>query len=197
VTERKPRRTPARPAERTLTDPRAIKALAHPARLSVLDALSGDVELTATECAAAAGVSPSAMSYHLRALEKWGFVERAENSTDGRERPWRSVPGGWRIEAMPDRAATAATTTITSLMLDRMRVDIAKWFDREREQPSEWRDATTVENRALWLTAEEAEHLRDVYEEATDAYRGRSAADHPDGARRVRLGRVVVPIQLD
>ena len=52
-----------------LTDPRAIKALAHPARLAVIDELFAGRQLTATECAEIAGLSPSAMSYHLRALE--------------------------------------------------------------------------------------------------------------------------------
>ena len=57
-----------------LSDPRAIKALAHPARLAVIDELFAGRELTATECAQVAGLSLSAMSYHLRALEKWGIV---------------------------------------------------------------------------------------------------------------------------
>ncbi|HEU5265869.1 MAG TPA: helix-turn-helix domain-containing protein [Jatrophihabitans sp.] len=100
---------------RTLVDPRAIKALAHPARLTVLDALADGDELTATECAAVASISPSAMSYHLRALEKWGFVQRAASSTDGRERPWRGVPGGWTVDALPNAAAaTAASASSTA-----------------------------------------------------------------------------------
>ena len=45
-----------------LTDPRDIRALAHPARLAVLTELEPGVELTATELAARAGVTPSAMS---------------------------------------------------------------------------------------------------------------------------------------
>jgi len=73
--------------------------LAHPARLAVLDALFEGGQLTATECAELAGLSPSAMSYHLRALERWGIVERADASDDGRERPWRAAGGGLRIES--------------------------------------------------------------------------------------------------
>ena len=61
-----------------LTDPKAIRALAHPARLAVIEELYAGRELTATECAEIAGLSPSAMSYHLRSLEKAGIVERAD-----------------------------------------------------------------------------------------------------------------------
>ena len=185
-----------KPEDRVLVDPRAIKALAHPARLTVLDALNDGSELTATECAEAAGVSPSAMSYHLRALEKWGFVERAGNSQDGRERPWRSVPGGWRVDSMPDRAAAAATSALLSTMFQRLNAEFARWNERESEQPAEWRDAAILQSRAAWLTAEEAKELVELYESFLDARRDRTAKDHPAGARRVRAANVVVPLQL-
>ena len=72
-----------------LTDPRAFRAVAHPARTVVIDELYGGAQCTASELATRTGLSPSAMSYHLRALEKWGIVERAEPAADGRERPWK------------------------------------------------------------------------------------------------------------
>jgi len=187
----------SRPAERVLTDPRAIKALAHPARLTVLDVLGDGAEMTATECAQAAGVSPSAMSYHLRALEKWGFVERAAGSSDGRERPWRALGGSWRIEDVPDRVAATATSAVVSAMLDRLRNDVTAWFAREHEQPKEWRDVAAVENSNLWLTPAEAEELQDLYRDFVERHRGRSATDHPAGARRVRASRVLIPVQFD
>ena len=51
-----------------ISDPQIMRALAHPARLAVLDQLADGGTATATECARTAGLSPSAMSYHLRAL---------------------------------------------------------------------------------------------------------------------------------
>lgn len=183
--------------DRVLVDPRAIKALAHPARLTVLDALADGSELTATECAEAAGVSPSAMSYHLRALEKWGFVERAGGSEDGRERPWRAVPGGWRVDTMPDRAARAATTALLSTMFGRLHEEFARWAEREAAQPERWREVTAVQSRALWLTADEAAELQKYHEGFLEARRGRTADDHPAGARRVRAANILVPLQLD
>ncbi|HEV7204866.1 MAG TPA: metalloregulator ArsR/SmtB family transcription factor [Jatrophihabitans sp.] len=187
----------ARPEPRVLTDPQAIKALAHPARLTVLDALTEGEELTATECAEVAGISPSAMSYHLRALEKWGFVERAESSGDGRERPWRAVAGGWRVDRMPDAVAVAASSAVVNSMLDRLRVDVGRWFDAERTQPAEWQHVASVEAQHLWLTPDEAGELGELYQRFVEARKGRTAAEHPDGARRVRLARVLVPVQLD
>lgn len=74
----------------TITDPKSFKAVAHPARYRVIEELYSGRELTATEAAKLVGLTPSAMSYHLRQLERYGIVERGE-STDGRERPWRRV----------------------------------------------------------------------------------------------------------
>lgn len=179
---------------KVLTDPKAIRALAHPARLAVLEALSDGAELTATDCAEVAGITPSAMSYHLRALQRWGFVERAASSADGRERPWRATASGWQIDSTPDAVAATATSAVVSSMFDRLRADVAAYFLRERLETKRWREAAAIESRRLWLTAEEAAQLQRMYKKFVDARSDRSAADHPDGARRVRVTRVLIPL---
>jgi DNA-binding transcriptional ArsR family regulator len=179
-----------------LTDPRAIRALAHPARLAVLEELSDGQEMTATECGAAVGITASAMSYHLRALAKWGFVERAE-SRDGRERPWRATASGWRIESMTNRLQATAASAVTSTMFERVSADLARWFEHEPDQPAEWTAVAQVSSRAAWLTSEEAAELSRRQQEILDASRKRTAADRPSGARRVRALSIVVPVQYE
>ena len=76
-----------------LADPRELRALAHPLRLALLDHLMSFGEQTAARCAEAVGSTTSNCSYHLRALGRAGFVERAD-SADGRERPWRATATG-------------------------------------------------------------------------------------------------------
>ncbi len=71
-----------------LQEPRAMRALAHPVRIALLDYLNLVGPATATQCAAVVGESPSACSYHLRTLAKWGFIE-ATGDGRGREHPWR------------------------------------------------------------------------------------------------------------
>jgi len=191
------KRSPAsrRPDEsRVLTDPRAIRALAHPARLTVLDLLAGGRELTATACAEAADISPSAMSYHLRALEKWGFVERADSSGDGRERPWRAAPGGWRIESVDGPEVGPAVNAIVGMALDRAGADLRRWFAHERDAPRAWRDAAEVDTTVVWMTADEATDLAERYRALVDQYRDRTAQTRPAQARRVRAVRVLVPV---
>jgi DNA-binding transcriptional ArsR family regulator len=178
---------------RILTDPQAVRALAHPARLNVLERLREGGELTATECAAATGLSASAMSYHLRALQRWGFVERAD-SGDGRERPWRAVAQSWRIEAMPD--GTEADTLLGAL-LARIRDAFADWFDHEASQPKKWQDIATMNTSTLWLTAREAAAVNKRYVAALADYQGRTVDAHPEGARRVRVAQLVVPLEYE
>ena len=109
-----------------LTDPAAVRALAHPARLVVIDALYDGEVLTATECAERAGVTPSAMSYHLRALEKAGLVVRARRRAATGASVRGSGPGAtctstWRARgrsptrpASPRRSCSSSTRSTST-----------------------------------------------------------------------------------
>jgi DNA-binding transcriptional ArsR family regulator len=176
-----------------LTDPRAIKALAHPARLAVLDELFAGRSLTATECAQIAGLSASAMSYHLRALEKWGIVERAPASADGRERPWRAAGRGLRIDSAEPRVSATAESALTARILDRTRREVLDWISRDHQDEGRWPDISTVNNGARWMTGDDAADFVTAFTELLDRYGSRVADDKPEGARRVRVSFVLVP----
>ncbi|HWJ42006.1 MAG TPA: helix-turn-helix domain-containing protein, partial [Solirubrobacterales bacterium] len=61
----------------TLTDPRALRAMAHPTRLELIGLLRRGGPLTATRAARQIGESPASCSFHLRQLAKYGLVEEA------------------------------------------------------------------------------------------------------------------------
>jgi len=171
-----------------LTDPRAIRALAHPARQLVIDELYNGRVLTATECAELAGLTPSAMSYHLRALERWGIVERAE-STDGREHPWRAPAKGLVIPSQSSLAGRTANQSMMRVATDRM---LELFADLPGDDP--WDDVSAMSRSRLWLTHEEAAQLGADLQELVDRYRlGRTAEDHPAGTRSVHTMFTVVP----
>src|SRR5215471_14677098 len=84
---------PGPPAEgamdtRKLTDARAMRALAHPVRIALLEALIHAGTLTATQASELVGESPANCAFHLRTLAKYGYVVEAGGGK-GRERPWR------------------------------------------------------------------------------------------------------------
>ena len=192
-----PRRRKA-PLERPpvkLTDPRAIRALAHPARLAVIDELYTGRELTATECAEIAGLSPSAMSYHLRSLEKVGIVERAESTGDGRERPWRAAGSYLQVDSASGGAGElAASAALGSTVLRRTVELFDAYLARRSSEPPEWLDAVEASYGQMWLTPEEAKEVGQQFVELAEKYRGRKEpGKRPANARRMRLALMVFP----
>ncbi len=169
-----------------LSDASAVRALAHPARLVVIDALYAGQVLTATECAALAGTTPSAMSYHLRALEKYGLVKRAEARGDGRERPWVRAGDRLSIDIKGSRGAVAAAellvrnsiTMDTDRLLSTMRADAAEAGD------GEWSRTTQYARDQLLMTADEARNLAADLEKLVARYSWeKRGAKPPAGAR--------------
>jgi len=123
-----------------LDDARAIRAIAHPARLVVIDALyDRGLALTATQAAALAGTSPSAMSYHLRALERYGLVRRGTPSGDGRERPWVRAAQDVRIrppEPAAKHAVALATGAVVSTAIEVFRDRVLRSLQRGQDESS-------------------------------------------------------------
>jgi len=145
-----------------ITDPAGVKALAHPARLAVIDVLYGGEILTATQCAEIAGITPSAMSYHLRALEKHGIVVRAEASGDGRERPW--MRAGDTLSSSLGRTGSKGAQAAAGLLIDQAlgldaeRLHAAMSADAD-DSDGVWARTTTYNRDLLALTPEEAREV--------------------------------------
>jgi DNA-binding transcriptional ArsR family regulator len=194
VTPRKKKSPADRPPVR-LSDPRAIRALAHPARLAVIDELYSGRELTATECAEIAGLSPSAMSYHLRSLEKVGIVERAEHGGDGRERPWRAAGAYLQVDSRSGGTGElAASAALNHAVLGRTVEQFEAYLARRRHEPREWLDAVEASYGRMWLTADEARELGAQFLESVSKFRGRRSGNRPAGARQMRMAVMLFPV---
>jgi DNA-binding transcriptional ArsR family regulator len=179
-----------------IRDPRAMRALAHPARLAILEQLSSQGPATATECAETTGLSPSACSYHLRALARWGLVSEAEG-TDRRERRWRAE-GPFVIgdHDAPRRAdVRAAEHLLTATQLERATARVLDYLDGSDEEPRPWRDAAIVSSRRLLMTASELTDLMQQIDDLVEPYleSRRRAGDLPPDARRVHVHSSAVP----
>ncbi|MEO6700154.1 MAG: winged helix-turn-helix domain-containing protein [Jatrophihabitantaceae bacterium] len=187
------------PADRVvLRDPRAIKALAHPARLAVIDEFFAGRKLTATECAQIAGLSASAMSYHLRALEKWGIIRRSEATGDGRERPWEAAGDSFQIDSAEPRVTAAGEAILIGRLLDRQWAEALAWMTHQDELTTAWYDSMVVGSGVYWLTHDEAKQLSESIGELLTRYEGRRAnREQPPGTRRIRASFTVVPIRDD
>ena len=176
-----------------LSDPRAIRALAHPARLAIIEALFSGDELTATECAALTGLSPSATSYHLKALERWGIVEAGQPRADGRDRPWKAKGRSIEVSSQVPRGTVLAESAVLETFLDRNRALVGEFLDHQASEPPEWRDAAELASSDYWLTAEELAEVSQALRSVLQPYADRRRGSRPDKSRRVRVMRLIVP----
>jgi len=177
-----------------LTDARALRALAHPVRLAILEVLHSEGTATPTECSQEVGESPQACSYHLRALAKYGLGRRAA-SDDGRETRWELAAAGFRFSPATSTAPeyTAAAHALAARVLERDDAAIADYVAREHELDDDWREAAMVTSGRIHVTADELRELQGKLIELLAPYRRTSRADRPEGSRRVRVVARAVP----
>src|SRR5690348_5146824 len=168
-----------------------MRALAHPARIPILDQLFAGHSATATELAEVCGLSPSATSYHLRALAKAGLIEEAPNRGDGRERVWRSSFQGFNVSSGPSASAAeqAAEHELTSAYVDVEHARIHDYLARRREESQEWYDAAGFISMRLMITAQELDEVNRKVEALFEAYRlqRRASGEGPADARKVYM----------
>jgi DNA-binding transcriptional ArsR family regulator len=181
-----------------LTDPRALRAVAHPTRLRLMGLLRRFGPLTATQAGARMDESPAGCSYHLRALAKWGLVEEAGGGR-GRERPWQatSTTTEWAVRGSDDEADEAGDM-LSRVVLERWFEEAADWIGRRRGEPHEWAEAP-FGDRILYLTAAELVEVERRIGELLDPYMRRAAEPEtrPPGARAVSFVQLVLPLADD
>jgi DNA-binding transcriptional ArsR family regulator len=177
-----------------ITDPRVMRALAHPARIAILQHLALDGPSTATECADIAGLSPSACSYHLRALARFGFVEEEPASAaDGRHRPWRARVIAFSIGNDSSPSVRAAESLLRKSLQARFDEVRAEYLDREPGYPPEWREAGGHDQDVLHVSAEELLAVRDQVRDLLARYRRLDPAERPPGVQRVHVMFELIP----
>jgi DNA-binding transcriptional ArsR family regulator len=173
-----------------LTDPKMMRALAHPARIAIWSHIALRGSITATECAEVAGLSPSACSYHLRTLAKYGFVEEDRASAaDGRERPWRARLIAFTLEDRPD--SSAGERVASRLLVENLRASAeevrARYLDRQYEYPAAWRSAAGETFSAAHVTPDELDELRMKVLAVMEPYVRLDPGERSPGALPVRI----------
>lgn len=180
-----------------ITDPKAIRALAHAARLEVIsDLYSTQVSRTATELAQQTGLTPSAMSYHLRALQKWGIVEPAETAGDARERRWKAAGTDFTINSGGGVASPDFAVVDLELQAFRRR---ANAYVRARDQrrrdgaAPEPPSAVVLATELLYLTPGQRRELTDKVFELLRGYQLEDPRNIPSGAERTATMWSMIP----
>lgn len=184
------------PDSSPITDPRTLRALAHPIRVQILELIALEGSVTATRCSEILGPSPAACSFHLRALAKYGFVEEAPGGV-GRERPWRRTERPLTIagdDADLDERDTAREAAQVFVQQEVAR--LLAWPQQLEKEPPDWRLASTMLGTIAYLTRAELDELVEDLQRVIDRHEHRLSdpAARPPGARPVRLLGVAVPL---
>jgi DNA-binding transcriptional ArsR family regulator len=182
---------------RELTDPRAMRAMAHPVRLALMEALNHHGQLTATEAAEHVGESPSNCSFHLRQLAKYGFVEEAEGGA-GRQRPWQVVDVGMRFtDVQEDTEAAMAAGALARVVHERWLARARAGMEQRRYLPEEWRTVTGSDQMTLYVTPDEMKAINDQLVGLLASYGERIAdpSKRPEGSRPIEHIAFYYPVE--
>ncbi len=171
-----------------IRDPRALRALAHPVRLEILETLGVEGPATATAIGKAVGISPSAASYHLRALARFGLVVDAGGGT-GRNRPWQAAGTGFMFEPVEHvrPAAQAAVQLLAAQLIARGEHETLAFIAAESSLDADWRASSHIANVTLKLTAAEAVEVVRQIDAVLAPYLRSTRDDAPEDAVSARL----------
>jgi DNA-binding transcriptional ArsR family regulator len=182
--------------------PKAMRALAHPLRCALLEALSHAGTLTATQASEMLGESPANCAFHLRTLAKYGFVEEAGGGK-GRERPWRQAYGRMSWQARRgDEQFRLAGQALNQVWLDRVLSRARRSLAATASWPEGFEDDLGGSTSMLYVTPEEARELhaelmktfeRTIGQEHRFAER-RDPARRPPGAVPVEFVLLAYPV---
>lgn len=148
--------------------------MTHPVRLALIEALSLNEVLTATEAGELIGESPTTCSFHLRQLAKYGFVEEAGDAP-GRRRPWKLAIRQVRFSsASGDPETGAASVALENLLLQRWFDRVSTWQVTRSHYPSEWQEAAIGLETLIHVTPAELAEMGEELFAMFDRFRDRA-----------------------
>jgi predicted transcriptional regulator len=164
-----------------LTDPKAMRALAHPLRWALLEALGHAGTLTATQASEMLDESPANCAFHLRTLAKYGFVEEAGGGK-GRERPWRRAYEGMSWQSRQgDQQFILAGQALNQVWLDRLMTRARRSLIATTSWPDGFEDDLGGAASMLYVTPAEA---RELHVELMETFERLLGKDHRFTERR-------------
>jgi DNA-binding transcriptional ArsR family regulator len=144
--------------QRRISDPRDLRALAHPVRIAIIELLNVHGAMTATELGERLDESPANCSWHLRKLAEHGYVEESAGGR-GRRRPWKATSLGYSWSSSGEPEAMLAGRALSRMFLQREVDRLVAAQEHLASDDAEWQEAADVTQSGLWLTAAELREL--------------------------------------
>jgi DNA-binding transcriptional ArsR family regulator len=183
---------------RDVNDPKTLRALTHPVRLALLEALALEGPLTATAAGELIGESPTTCSFHFRQLAKYGFVEEADTGP-GRLRPWKIVNVGMRwSEINEDPETSVAAKSLERMVFDRALGRLATYMATKNSFPKVWQEAAQNVETILWVTPDELDQATNEILTVFTRFHDRISvkSSRPEGSVPVEALMFTFPLRL-
>jgi predicted ArsR family transcriptional regulator len=177
--------------------PTSLKALAHPLRIGVLGILRADGPATSSELARKLGTNSGATSYHLRQLERHGFVVEVPDMGTTRQRFWQAAHDYSILERSRMKEDTDAVALIDEVMRlgSRLReAEVVEWIGSQDYWGTEWTDASASDDYLLQLSRDDLAELVDGIRSLIVRMATRERSDVPADAEAVRVHLLAFPI---
>ena len=179
-----------------LTDPRALRALAHPIRLQLVALLRREGPLTATQAGEHLGESAASCSFHLRQLARYRLIEEAGGGR-GRNRPWRATAQftRWNLGPSAEAESAHAADHLAAVVARNYFDALNRWISRKRQETLDWQEAAVTGDMMLYLTPAELKDLGGRVWELAATYVERTANRElrPAGSRMVHFFDLAFP----
>src|SRR4051812_34280786 len=164
---------------RPMSDPRVLRAIAHPTRGRILDELGATGPMRAADLGEALGIPANQASFHLRQLAKYGVIVPApEAARDKRDRVWR-LPDerGFRLDVEDIESQPGGKAAVSVF-----RQNKAAWAHRLVDEIFAFRknkgSFSAIVDQTMKLTKDEAADFMGEVDEVlarwADKTRGRS-----------------------
>ncbi|MGY6498981.1 MAG: ArsR/SmtB family transcription factor [Microcella sp.] len=190
--------TPINNTEERVADLDGLKALAHPLRVQIIEALSTYGPHTASTLGERLGESSGATSYHLRQLEKHGYVREVEGRGTARERWWERTPGSITVggpELDQSEAGKQASRVIMREWLHHREAGVRDIVERGMTELTEpWQSATNLHSASVHVTAEQLSELNDQILDLITQFATQHRGQRVVGSRPVQIQYFAFPV---
>jgi predicted transcriptional regulator len=182
-----------------VSDPVALRALAHPMRLQLLNLVRDHKPVTGARLAELSGESTASVSYHLSVLARHGFVEPdpAPGATR-RHKPWRTTFESMRITGSIESGVPPVQTpegAVLATMLAQNRAQQDAYLAGTAGLPATWQDIGAFSMNQLVLSAEELDRMAAEIVAVLERYQVPPAnGDAPPERARFAVSFVAVPV---
>ena len=166
---------------RPMSDPRVLRAIAHPTRGRILDELGATGPMRAADLGEALGIPPNQASFHLRQLAKYGVILPApEAARDKRDRVWR-LPDerGFRLDVKDIEAEPGGRAALSVFQRNK-----AAWAHRLVDEVFSFKQKkdtfSAIVDQTMKLTKDEASEFMGEIDEVLKTWADRTRGRSPE-----------------